>query len=136
MSGGWDNQKELHAARFMMIGTNNRAIIHGMMEGLRFLKSLGPELVYARTQHLAKLVIEQARRRKYFELITPDDPRFSHAMVSLRCTARNVDALGAALRAKNINAIAGARFRISTHVHCRPSDIEKLFQTCDSVLAA
>jgi isopenicillin-N epimerase len=136
VTAGWDNKKELHAARFMMIGTNNRAILHGMMEGLRFLKSLGPELVYARSQHLARLVIEQARRRKYFELITPDDERFYHAMVSLRCTAKNVGALGAACRAKSINVIAGARFRISTHVHARPSDIEKLFRVCDSVLEA
>ena len=131
---GWDNKQDLHAARFMMVGTNNRAVFDGMMEGLRFLKRLGPELVYARTQFLAQLVLDQARRRKCFELITPDDSRFFHAMVSFRCHARNADALPAAMRANNINAITGPRFRISTHIHSRPSDIEQLFDLCDTVL--
>jgi selenocysteine lyase/cysteine desulfurase len=134
VTSGWDNKAELRSARFMMIGTNNQATIVGMMEGLRFLKRLGPELVYARTHHLAKLVMEHAQRRKYFEPITPNDGRFFHAIVSLRCNSAKTDELGAAVRAQNINAIVGQRFRISTHVHCRPSDIEKLFAVCDSVL--
>ena len=131
---GWDNKHESHAARFMMVGTNSRAIFDGMMEGLRFLKQLGPEILYERTHHLARLVVEQARRRSYFEVITPDDPRLFHAIVSLRCASKQADALGAAMRENNINVIAGPRFRISTHIHARPSDIEKLFQVCDSVL--
>jgi selenocysteine lyase/cysteine desulfurase len=133
---GWDNKSETHAARFMMMGTNNRAVFDGMMAGLRFLKQLGPELVYQRTHHLARLVLEQADRRAYFEAITPDDDRVFHAMVSLRCTAKKekVDSLGAAFQANNINVVAGARFRVSTQVHTRPSDIEKLFQVCDNVL--
>ena len=106
-TSGWDNKQELHAARFMMVGTNNRAMFAGMMEGLRFLKRLGPELVYARTHHLARLVLEQVHRREYFELVTPDDSRSFHAMVSFRCNAKNIDALPAALRANNINAIVG-----------------------------
>ena len=134
VASGWDNKQDLHAARFMMVGTNNRAIFDGMMEGLRFLKRLGPELVYARTHYLAQLVLEQARRRKCFEAVTPDDSRFFHAIVSLNCNARNADALPAAMRANNINAITGPRFRISTHIHSRPSDIEKLFDLCDTVL--
>lgn len=133
VTSGWDD-KTLHAARFMMIGTNSRAILHGMMEGLRFLRNLGPDLVYARTHQLARLVMERARHRTYFELITPDDSRLFHAMVSLRCTAQNLDPLTAALRANRINVVAGPRFRISTHVHARPGDIEKFFQVCDSVL--
>ena len=136
VTSGWDNKNEMHAARFMMIGTNNRAMLHGMMAGLRFLKQLGPEMVYARTRHLAQLVLEHARRRHYFEPVTPEDLRLSHAIVSLRCTAKNLDALGTALRANNINVIAGPRFRISTHIHARAADIEKLFEICDSVLAA
>ena len=43
---------ELHAARFMMIGTNNRSTIDGMIEGLRFLKRLGPQAVYDRPHNL------------------------------------------------------------------------------------
>jgi selenocysteine lyase/cysteine desulfurase len=131
---GWDNKAEFHAARFMMVGTNNRSMFCGMMAGLRFLKQLGPERVYGRTQQLAQLVMDQVRHRNYLELITPDDPRLYHAMVSFRYTAKNPDALGPALRARNINAIAGARFRISTNVHARAADIAELFEVCDSVV--
>jgi selenocysteine lyase/cysteine desulfurase len=131
---GWDNKKDLHAARFMMIGTNNRASIHGMMSGLRFLKQIGPERVYARTHQLARMVVEQARRRSYLELVTPEDARFFHAIVSFRCKAKNLDQLTAALRKNNINVIAGERFRVSTQVHTRPSDIERLFAVCDSAV--
>ena len=41
VSSGWDNKAGLHSARFMMIGTNNRSTIDGMIAGLRFLKKLG-----------------------------------------------------------------------------------------------
>jgi isopenicillin-N epimerase len=133
VTSGWDNH-ELGSARFMMIGTNNRATVDGMMEGLRFLKKLGPELVYQRTHHLARLAMEQARRRDYLELITPDDSRFFHAMVSARCTGRKPELLGAALRKNNINVVAGERFRITTHIHARPGDIERLFEVCDSAV--
>ena len=132
-TSGWDNKRELRAGRFMMIGTNNRATIHGMIAGLRFLRQIGPERIYARTHQLARMVVEQARRRSYFELVTPDDSRFFHAMVSFRCKAKNLDALGAALRANKINVVGGERFRVSTHIHARPRDIQRMFEVCDSV---
>jgi ribonuclease HI len=53
VTGGWSDQK-LKAARFMRIGTNNRAVIEGLMAGLRFLKALGPERVYGRIHQLAR----------------------------------------------------------------------------------
>jgi selenocysteine lyase/cysteine desulfurase len=132
---GWDNKRDLHAARFMMVGTNNRAQFDGMMAGLRFLKRLGPERVYKRTHQLARYALEQAHRRSYLEPITPDDARFFHAMVSLHCkAAEKAEALSAALRENKINVVAGERFRISLQVHARRSDIDKLFQVCDRVL--
>jgi selenocysteine lyase/cysteine desulfurase len=133
-TSGWDNTREFHAARFMMIGTNNRGTVDGLMAGLRFLKQLGPERVYARTHQLAHSVLEQARRRDYFEPITPSDSRLFHALVSLGCPKASGDTLAAALRAKNINVISGTRFRLSTHIHTRPSDIERMFEVCDKVL--
>lgn len=133
-TSGWDNTQDLHAARFMMMGTNNRAPFDGMMEGLRFFKRIGSERIYERTHQLARMVVEHVKRRDYLELVTPDDDQFYHAMVSFRCHSPHLDKLGPALQQVNVCAIAGERFRISTHVHTRPSDIETLFRVCDQVL--
>ena len=79
------------------------------------------------------MVVEQVRSRKYLDLVTTPDPRFFHAIVSVRCTTSNYDALAAAFRANNVNVIGGPRWRVSTHIHSRPGDIEKLFQVSDAV---
>ena len=42
-TAGWDD-KSMKAGRFMRFGTNNRAIIEGLMAGLAFAKSIGPEM--------------------------------------------------------------------------------------------
>lgn len=133
VNAGWDDKAGARAARFMMIGTNNRSTIDGMMEGLRFLQQLGPELVYRRIHHLARLALAEVQRRPYLEAVTPDDDRLFHAMVSFRFRTDPGDRLAKALKAANINALGGARTRISTHIHCRPSDIEAFFRVCDQV---
>jgi selenocysteine lyase/cysteine desulfurase len=74
VSGGWDNKKDLRAARFMMVGTNNRSIFHGMIAGLRFLKELGPANVFARQKQLSRRIIDRVRRRRYVEHIQIQKP--------------------------------------------------------------
>lgn len=132
-NAGWDDKAGAHAARFMMIGTNNRATIDGMMEGLRFLQALGPENVYARIHHLALLARKEVERRAYLESVTPADERLYHGMISFKFKKDPGERLGQAMKAARINAIAGGRSRLSTHIHCRPADLARFFQICDQV---
>jgi selenocysteine lyase/cysteine desulfurase len=135
-SSGWDNKTGLKAARFMMVGTNNRATIDGMIAGLRFLKALGEEAVYARQQDLAAHALTSARQRSYLEVVTPEDPRLHRAMISLRFKADPPEALWSAMRHEDIGVIGGQRPRLSFHVHTRKSDIDRFFGVCDRILRA
>jgi isopenicillin-N epimerase len=135
VSAGWDNKAGLHAARFMMTGTNNRSTIDGMIAGLRFLRNLGESVTFARMHHLARLTRGLAARRDYLEVITPDDSRLFQAMVSIRFKTDPGESLWSALVKANIHVLRGQRLRLSTQVHTRPSDIETFFAVCDQVLA-
>ena len=135
VSGGWDNKSGLRSARYMMIGTNNRSTIDGMIAGVRFLKSLGEPVVYNRIHLLARWALAEAKKRSYLEVVTPDDSRFFQAMVSIRFKTDNLDALWPALRESKICVLGGQRLRLSMHIHTRRSDIEKFFKVCDKVLA-
>ncbi len=136
VSGGWDDIENRKAARFMMVGTNNRAIFEGMMAGLRFLKHLGPEIVYARLQHLAGLAVREAKQRSYVELITPDDARFYQAMVKIRFKPENVQPVLDGLKRNQIVSMGGRETRLSAHIHTRPGDLGKFFAVCDEALKA
>lgn len=135
VSSGWDNKEGLHAARFMMIGTNNRSTIDGMMAGLRFFKSLGEEEIYARIHDLAKYARNEAARRSYLEIVTPDDSQFYGSILSIKFKPEKLDPVWAALRAKQVYVLGGQRLRLSFHVHTRRSDIDTFFKICDGILA-
>ena len=133
VTGGWDN-RELKAARYMMVGTNNRAIFEGLIAGLKFLKDIGPERVYGRTHQLARSVFEKASRKPYLELLTPDDDRMFGAMVTVRFRNGNPEKLWELCRQKRIWTVQGERVRISTHIHTRPSDIDMFFEIMKEAL--
>lgn len=133
-NSGWDNAGALHAARFMMMGTNNKAIIEGMMAGLRFLKALGPEVIYARQHQLIRHAIQKVRERPYVELVTPDDDRMFNAMLSIRFKESELTKMFAAMKDANIYVIGGQRSRVSTNIYARPSDIDAFFDVCDRFL--
>jgi len=133
-SGGWDNKTGLKAARFMMVGTNNRSTIDGMIAGLRFLQALGEEAVYERQHALAAHALSAARQRNYLEVVTPEDPRLHRAMISLRFKSDALEPLWTALRQEDIGVLGGQRLRLSFHVHTRKSDIDRFFGVCDRVL--
>lgn len=136
VTGDWD-KLELAAARYMRVGTNNRAIFRGMMEGLRFLKALGPENVYNRIHSLAQLCRRMAQERSYLQLLTPEDDRLYAAMVTFKFNTSE-DRFGQflqQLQKARIWTVAGNPFRISTHIHTRPEDLEAFFQVADRVFA-
>ncbi len=128
-TGGWDDRK-LKAARFMMVGTNNRAIFEGLIAALRFLKALGPERVYARIHQLARMVRERAKAQPNLELLTPEDDRMFGGMVTFRLRNGDVKRVLELAQKRRIFMTGGKeRIRISTHVHTRPADVEALFDT-------
>lgn len=133
VTGGWDNKSGLRAARFMMIGTNNRVTIEGMMAGLRFLRGLGEAAAYQRLQDLARHARTLATQRDYLDIITPADPRFYQAMVTVRFKPEDMTPLMDALKAQQFVVLGGRRFRISCHIHTRKRDLDRFFSICDTV---
>ena len=128
VTGSWD-KKDLKAARYMMVGTNNRAIFEGMLAGLRFLKQLGPERVYSRIHQLGRKVLEQARALPYLELLTPDDDRMFGSLVTFRMQPDHFKKFSALCAKRKIWIVQSERLRVATHIHTRPADIDLFFET-------
>lgn len=127
-TGQWDN-KELKAARFMQVGTNNRAIFEGFLAGLRFLKRLGPERVYRRIHELARRAFEEARTLPGVEMLTADDDRLFAGMVAFRLPEPIWKRTQELCRKRRIWVFGGPHCRLSTHIHTRPSDLAAFFET-------
>lgn len=132
VTAGWDN-KNIKAARYQMMGTNNRAIFEGMIAGLRFAKSVGPERIYTRTHQLARSVYEKARAVPYLNLLTPEDDRMYGALVTFEIKKDPAPFLEACKK-KRIWIAGVPRLRVSTHIHTRPRDVELLFATLRETL--
>jgi len=133
VTGNWDN-KSLKAARFMMVGTNNRAVFDGMMEGLRFHKAIGSAKIYARIHHLARLVYEKASRSPHVELLTPADDRMYGSLATFRFKSKDTVAFNALCKKRRMWIIGGDKLRVSSHIHTRPSDIDLLFSTIEETI--
>ncbi len=131
VTGGWDNL-ELKAARFMQVGTNERAIFEGLLAGKRFAEAIGPERIYARIHELARRVRAMAAARPSLELLTPEDDRMYAGMVAFRLKPEPLARLRKLAAERRIWISGGDdSVRISTHIHTRPSDIEEFFRAAD-----
>lgn len=133
VTGAWDN-KELRAARFMRLGTNNRAIFEGLMAGLRFHKEIGSERIFARIHQLARMTYAKARQVPYLELLSPEDDRMYAGLVTFRIRKPNLAPLWELCKKRRIWTTEGERLRLSTHIHTRPADIESFFSTLREAL--
>jgi isopenicillin-N epimerase len=135
VTGAWD-QKELKAARFMQVGTNERALFEGLLAGKRFAEQIGPERIYARIHQLARQVRAQAAARPYLRLLTPADDRLYAAMVAFRLPAELAARVKRRCAERKIWISGGEdSIRISTHIHTRPSDIDAFFAVMDEAAA-
>jgi selenocysteine lyase/cysteine desulfurase len=134
VTGDWDNAS-LKAARFMKIGTQNKVTIVGMLAGLRFLRELGAEAIYARIHQLARRNYEMARQRSYVQVLSSEDHTLYGALTCVDFGERDISKMWAALRAKRVWTLTSQKVRISTHIHTRPEDLEAFWTTADSVLA-
>ncbi len=133
VTGDWDDKK-LKAARFMRVGTNNRAIFEGLMAGMRFARRIGPDRIYARIHALARRTLERARSLPYAEMLTPDDDRLFGAMVTFRLKGDDVRRLWELCRKRRIWTTEKNPLRISTHIHTRPADLDLFFETLDEAM--
>lgn len=130
----WANKK-MKAARFMMVGTNNRAIFEGMMAGLRFLKQIGPEHIYARIHQMAQRAAERVRNCPYTELLTPADDRMFGGLLYVGFKkGLDLAPLWQECNRKKIWVSQGERFRLSTHIHTRPQDLAAFFDVVEQTL--
>jgi isopenicillin-N epimerase len=133
VTGNWSDTK-LAAERFMMVGTNNRAVIDGTMAGLRFLQALGPEAVYRRIHDLAREVRRRASEIAYLELLTPEDDRMYGALVTFRFRQKDPAPFREACRKRRIWIYGGEWLRVSTHIHTRQRDLDAFFSTMHETL--
>ncbi len=132
VTGGWDD-KSLKAGRFMRQGTNNRAIVEGMIAGLRFAQAVGTDRIYNRIHHLARHTYERAAKLPYIELLTPNDDRMFAALVSIKFK-KDSTAVWQEAGKRKIFVSGGQQVRLSSHIHTRPSDIDELFDIIESKL--
>ena len=132
VTGDWDN-KSLKAARFMRMGTNNRAIFEGMIAGLRFAQSIGHDRIQARIHHLARHTFERAKRLPYIELLTPDNDQMFGSLVAIRFKVDSGKVWEETGKRK-IFVSGGQQVRLSSHIHTRPSDIDQLFDIIEEKL--
>jgi isopenicillin-N epimerase len=131
----WPNL-DLQGARLMQVGTNNRAIFEGMVAGLEFARAIGPDRIYARMHQLARMVFERARQTPGLQMLTPDDDRLFGSLVSFQMQPAHFQKFAALCRARRIWIMMSERFRVSTHIHTRPEDIDLLFRTLDEARAS
>ncbi|MBM3724739.1 MAG: aminotransferase class V-fold PLP-dependent enzyme [Acidobacteria bacterium] len=134
VTGAWNNKKELRAARFQMVGTNNRAIFEGMMAGLRFHKEIGPQRIFERIHQLARSVYARVAEIPYLEPLSSQDHRLYACLVAFRINKPDLKKLWAEARKRRIWCTEGPVMRLSSHIHTRPSDIDLFFRTMREVL--
>jgi selenocysteine lyase/cysteine desulfurase len=125
VSGSWDDYK-LKAARFMNVGTNNRAIFEGLSAGIAFGESVGRDAIYTRIHQLGRMAFDRAAKVPYLELLTPDDDRMFAGMVTFKFR-KDPARLWEVCKEKKVWVINSPRLRLSTHIHTRPSDIDLFF---------
>jgi len=122
------------AETLMQVGTNSGAIFDGYAEGLAFHLALGPDVIHARIHELARHVRKAAQALDDVVLHTPARDSAYGGMVTFGIRQMRLSDLQPFLRSKNIRVAAGERMRVSTHVHTRLQDIDRLFEVINSGL--
>jgi selenocysteine lyase/cysteine desulfurase len=119
----------------MRLGTNNRAILEGMMAGLEFGRAIGHQRIYRRIHELARRARARAARLPYLELLTPDDDRMYGGLVTVRFH-RDARPVWTEMRKRRIWTLEGQQVRLSTHIHTRPEDIDLWFNIVEEKLSS
>lgn len=132
----WDDLS-LKAGRFMRFGTNNRAIIEGMMAGLDFAASIGHERIRSRIHQLAMDTYRRARDIPYLNLLTPEDDSMYGSLVTFEIDLpdRKLEKLWQLCDERLIWTTRNPRLRMSSHIHTRPADLDLFFRTLSEAAA-
>jgi isopenicillin-N epimerase len=130
VTANWD-VRERKAARFMQVGTNNRAIFEGMVAGVRFANAIGADRIFARIHELAKSVRERAARLDYLKMLTPADSRMYGSLVTFQMPGVDKQKFNGLCAKRRIWIVGGERLRVSCHIHTRRSDLDLLFDTLE-----
>lgn len=135
-TAGWDD-KSMKAGRFMRFGTNNRAIIEGLMAGLQFAREIGPDAIYARIHELAVDVYRRASELPYVELLSPEDDSMYGSLVTFRINLpeRKLQRLWQLCDERLIWTTSNPRLRVSTHIHTRRQDLDSFFEALSEAAA-
>lgn len=135
-TGEWDN-KSLKAGRFMRFGTNNRAIIEGLMAGLHFAQAIGPDRIYARIHDLAQDMYGRAAALPYVDMISSEDERMYGSLVTFQINLpdEKLERLWQLCRERMIWTTENAHLRLSAHIHTRTSDIDLFFAALEEAAA-
>ena len=131
---GWDD-KDLKAGRFMRLGTNNLAIIKGLMAGLHFADTIGHDRIHERIHDLSKQVYSRASELPFISMYTPDDDRMYAAMVTfhIKLSEAKLAKFWSLCDERSIFTTGYPHLRVSTHIHTRQSDLDLFFDTLESV---
>ena len=115
----------------MRFGTNNRAVIEGLMAGLAFAQSVGPDNIYRRIHDLAVDTYERAAALPYCEMLSSEDDSMYGSLVTFRINLpeERLGRLWQACRERLIWTTSNPQLRVSTHVHTRRSDLDLFFET-------
>ncbi len=122
---------DLKAAKYMMMGTNNRSIFIGMMAGLAFLKEVGPENIYFRIHHLSKEVYKQSAKRQSLQLLSAADDGMYGSLVTFQMQPEHFQRFSTLCTKKKIWIVKAPRQRVATHIHTRPQDVQLYFESLD-----
>lgn len=133
VTGSWDDKK-LAAARYMMVGTNNRSVVEGTIAGLQFFQSIGPDAVYQRIHELARYVRKRAAEIPYLELLTPDNDQAFGGLVTMRFLGKDTAPFRKECSKRRIWIYGGELLRVATHIHTRRKDLDALFSTMRETL--
>ena len=136
VTSGWNDKERLGAARFQMVGTNNRAIFVGMMAGAAFLEAIGESKVYDRIHHLAKRTYDIAVNKPYVEMLSAADESLYGCLIcmDLKGDEAKLERLWKVAAERKIWLLGGRRLRLSHHIHTRPEDVDAFFSLADEVL--
>lgn len=132
VTGGWDD-KSRHAARFMSVGTNNRALFEGMLAGIRFGNSLGWPRIQERIHSLAQTARARAESLSYLKLLTPSLDAQYGSLVAFDLPENLANPFMEECVRRKIWIVRSKRMRLSAHIHTRPSDIDRFFETLEDV---
>jgi selenocysteine lyase/cysteine desulfurase len=123
-------------------GTRNPAAAVGLAEAARFQEQVGRDRIAARGRALVSRVRAGLAQTKGVEILTPESPELSAAMLTFRTAAVPYDKLferlfkGHGLRCRPVSEQGLNGIRVSTHLFNTPVECDNLIAAVEKILRA